>query len=44
MLNINPLNSDRFFPLILNSKHGMVHCKYLGVSGYDFQKILYLIV
>ena len=41
---INPLYTNGFFLLVLNYKIGIVHCTYLGVSGYNFRKILYSFV
>ena len=38
---INPLYTNDFFLLVWYNKLGLVHCTYLGVSGYNFQKILY---
>ena len=35
------LYTNEFFLLVCYNKLGIVHCAYLGVSGYNFQKILY---
>ena len=40
----NPLYSNGFFLLIWYNKLGIVHCTYIGVSGYNFPKILYSFV
>ena len=36
--NLYPLYTYGFFLLIGYNKHRIVHCKYLGMSGYNFQK------
>ena len=40
----NPLYTNGFILLVWYNKLGIVHCTYLGVSGYNFQKILYSFV
>ena len=35
---INPLYTNEFFLLVWNNKIEIVHCTYLGVSGYNFNK------
>ena len=39
--HVNPLYTNGLFPLVCYNKLGIVHCTYLGVSGYYFQ-IIYL--
>ena len=34
--NISPLYTNGSILLVLFNKLGMVHCTYLGVSGYNF--------
>ena len=43
---LNPLYTilHVFFPLVLYHKFGIVHCIYLGVSGYNLKKIVYSFV
>ena len=43
-LRLNPLYTNGFSLLVRYNKPGIVQCTYLGVSGYDFQKILYYFV
>ena len=38
--NTNPLYTNGFFLLVWYNKLGIIHCTYLGVSGYNFQKII----
>ena len=37
----NPLCTNGFFFLVCNNKRGVVDRAHLGVSGYNFLKILY---
>ena len=42
--SINPLYTNGVFLLVWYNTPGLVHCTYLGVSGYNFQKnILYFV-
>ena len=36
-----PLYTNGSILLVQNNKLGIVHCTYLGMPGYNFQKILY---
>ena len=38
MEKMNPLYTNGFFLLVCYNELGIVHCTYLGVSGYNFQK------
>ena len=42
-VNINPLYTNEFFLLVSYYKLGIVHCTFLGMSGYNFRKILYFL-
>ena len=42
-LFFNPLYTHGFFLQVRHNKLGIVHCPYLGVSGYNFQNILYFL-
>ena len=44
MQDINPLYTNGFILLVSYNKLEIVHCTYLGVSGYNFPKILYSFV
>ena len=39
-INVNPLYTNGFFLLVWYNKPGIVHCIYLGVSGYILKCIL----
>ena len=41
--NSNPLYTNELFLLVWYNLFGIVHCTYLGVSGYHFQNILYFL-
>ena len=38
---LNPLYKNGFFLLVWYNKLGIVHCTYLGVSGYNFKNIVF---
>ena len=38
MSELNPLYNNGLFLLVGNNKFGIVHCTYLGVSGYRLKK------
>ena len=37
-IQVNPLYTNAFFLLVWYNKLGIVHCTYLGESGYIFKK------
>ena len=39
--DVNLLYTKGFFLLVLYNKHGIVHCIYLGVSGYYLKNIVF---
>ena len=41
--HVNPLYTNGFFLLVCYNKLGIVHCTYLGVSGQDFQKNIFIL-
>ena len=41
IIYFNPLYTHRLFLLVSYNILGIVHCTYLGVSGYNIQNILY---
>ena len=42
-LRLNPLCNKGFFLLVWCNRLGIVHCTFIGVSGYNFKKILHFL-
>ena len=42
MVVVNPLYTNGLFLLVCYNKLGIVHCTYLGVSGYNCKKNIVL--
>ena len=40
---LNPLYTNGFFLLVLYNKLAIIHCTYLGASGYNFKKYCILL-